>query len=549
MARRHPAWTTTLQLLLAWSLLNVMLNLRAPLREPLIASLLPSLDTTILLACFAIAGWAARRWRWFTNLRLAGLVFLFLLALVVLVLRIFRLGDGIAQLFQSRPANLFVDAPMLPELARLLHSTMPSWQFALVVLGVGIAAPLLVWATFRCSLVCARTLTQPHPRIAFAGIALLLAALSAVLPAPEDPTRYTGAFSASVAPRLRADLNLFIQSRELSRQLVQRMSEARERFAQSTGDLAKLGDANVLIFVVESYGNTLLTTPIYAERVAALYEKYESTLKRHGFHYASRLIDSPTNGGYSWFAHSTLMTGVRIAHQQDYHAITAAEPKGLVHYLREAGYFTVSAEPGTTRLSKGPDLYKWDFVVSAQRFGYQGPKFSWAPMTDQFVIDVIHRRVIQDQPRPVFVKYSLVSSHGPWNIQPPLIEDWSTIGDGSLYHQLPPVEFPTSWTDLSAAHLPFMHSIEYTLGVILRYLEKVVKDGSLVVIVGDHQPTGMITKHTTDTTVPIHVISRRPSFIERFIRRGYTQTMRPKSDETPPGMETFAGDFLEDFSH
>src|SRR5690606_22992151 len=149
---------------------------------------------------------------------------------------------------------------------------------------------------------------------------------------------------------------------------------------------------------------------------------------------------------------------------------------------------------------------------------------------------------------PQFIKYSLVSSHWPWNIQPPMIHNWDQIGTGSIYNKRKALTYPTSWTDLSKARWPFQRSILYDLAVITTYLQKFVHDDTFVIVMGDHQPTPKVTDAPDDYGVPLHVISRRSEFVEKFLDRGFEAGLLPDPDAVPKQMETFAGDFLEDFS-
>jgi Sulfatase len=549
LSLRYPKAARALLLLGCWAALNTLLNLRAPLPEAPGSYLLPSIDSTVLLAVFAAVGLAAtvgaRRFPRLASLRIPTLVHV-LLGLVLVVLRVFRVGDGITQTFHSRPANLFIDAPMLSDLGRLLYTTMPGYQLLLVMVGLLLVVPLLVALGYKCCSVAARVLRDPFQIGVFASVVALFAVVSFVSPAA-DAQHYTGAFTSSVVPRLRADYKAFTTAK-VTRRRDQHIARAKAKFKRSSGNLAHLGGANVLLIVVESYGATLLTNPFYAERMTKMLDGLSESFDAGGYHYASALLDSPTNGGYSWLAHASLLTGVRITNQSYFDYVTSVEPKGLVHYFRRAGYFTVSVEPATTRVSTEHDLFKFDSRIVNSNFGYQGPRYSWAPMPDQLVMDFVRRHGGPKQKKPLFIKYALVSSHGPWNIQPPLIDDWDTIGDGSIYNTLESVTFPTSWTNLTEAHGPYMRSIEYSMEVIRRYLDQFVKDGSLVIILGDHQPTGQITDHTQDARVPIHIVSRNKRFVKKFLQRGYAPGMRPDLNRPAAGLETFPTDLLYDFS-
>ncbi|HET9953907.1 MAG TPA: sulfatase-like hydrolase/transferase [Polyangiaceae bacterium] len=523
-----------------------MFNARYPLPEPAWASLLPSVDTTAVLACFLVLARSAALRRGQAERRIASAAF-WGLAFITFVVRLFRVGDGIAEVFMERHANLFVDAVLLPEVIRLLYSTLPLLQFSLVILGLLICVPLSIWLAYRAWRATARDLAQREVAASFLVITLALGVVGWVRPKPIDHERYARAFSASVLPRVRDDMNVFLQARELRVQREARLRLARARFAESKGDLAKLEGANVLLFVVESYGVTVLRKATYVPHTEAMYAAFESALSKKGFQVVSNLLDSPTTGGGSWLAHASMLSGMRVADQDDYQFMVQAEPRSLVWFFAEAGYYTVSAEPGTQRQSADP--YHFEQRIWGPKFGYRGPKFTWAPMPDQFIIDRIHRTEVLDHPEPKFIKYTLVSSHAPWSQLPPVLENWNDVGDGSIYRSLPKTQFPTSWTNLSQAQLPYMRSVEYSMEVIRRYLEEFVDDDSLVIVLGDHQPSALVTDRSPDMSVPIHIVSRNRDFLRKFEKRGYVPGMKPALNRRRVRpLESFPGDLLEDFS-
>jgi hypothetical protein len=81
-----------------------------------------------------------------------------------------------------------------------------------------------------------------------------------------------------------------------------------------------------------------------------------------------------------------------------------------------------------------------------------------------------------------------------------------------------------------------------------RYLADYVKDDSLVIILGDHQPVAEVNGHSSSHGIPIHVLSRSQALLQPFLARGYTTGMRPHRAGTLPGLERFLPDFLADFS-
>jgi hypothetical protein len=150
--------------------------------------------------------------------------------------------------------------------------------------------------------------------------------------------------------------------------------------------------------------------------------------------------------------------------------------------------------------------------------------------------------------RPLFIQYVLVSSHAPWSALPPVIEDWSTIGDGSIYHRLPVRRFPIEWPHFEHATEAYGASIVYDFEILRTFIADYIDDGSLIVILGDHQPVPEVNGHSPQMGVPIHVLSRNPALIKPFLERGYVNGLLPNVDGYHQGLETFLPNLLVDFS-
>jgi len=110
------------------------------------------------------------------------------------------------------------------------------------------------------------------------------------------------------------------------------------------------------------------------------------------------------------------------------------------------------------------------------------------------------------------------------------------------------VTFPVVWPDLTNASQAYVTSIIYELKVLKNFIQQFIKDDTLLIIMGDHQPNVQITGPQSSWSVPVHVISRNKSFLEPFKTKGYTPGLIPRQSPPYPGMETFLFDFLNSFS-
>ena len=120
-----------LALFSAWTVLNLLLNVRYPALEPPALYLLPSLDATLLLAGIALL--ARSRYRLPPGIVVA-------LAVAIVLARAFRVGDGVVWRYFNRPIDLGLDMPTAWEIVRLMRSTIGTPRLIVAVLLLGACA-------------------------------------------------------------------------------------------------------------------------------------------------------------------------------------------------------------------------------------------------------------------------------------------------------------------------------------------------------------------------------------------------------------------------
>jgi hypothetical protein len=525
---------------LAWALVNAMLNLRYPGPDPAFWYLLASTDAVLIFCGLGVFGAYDRRAP--KGVLIALVAFLFLV-------RVVRLGDGISERYFDQRFSLYTDLPLAADLARYSHSSLGSAAFYSLSVAVIAVLSVLCAVTYRALAFSARFLTKPRGFVILGGLAAISFVCGLALRSdPANRNFLFGGFAASVLPRLKREL---VAIGNLSTERAQRITaieQVQEEWSRTPSNLAKLRGASVQLFFVESYGQTVVERPEFQRVIRPIFDAFESELGKNGFHLASSILDAPTYGGRSWLAHATLWTGVRTADQLQFDLVCAAKPKSIASFFKAAGYRTVLVQPGTTRPWLKGQFYPFDKAYYAWDFDYVGPAFAWATMPDQYVLDFVRRRELDPAPGPVFIHYVLVSSHAPWSELPVVVDDWAQIDNGALYAQREPIRFPVVWPNFENASEAYIRAIEYDMAVLRRYIAEFVRDGSLVIILGDHQPVVEVTGHSPSAGVPIHVLSRDKRFVETFMARGYERGMWPRTEGPHPGMETFLASFLGDFS-
>ncbi|HEX3693951.1 MAG TPA: sulfatase-like hydrolase/transferase [Polyangia bacterium] len=521
-----------------WALLNAMANGRAPARDvgPGCWFFLPSVDVTVVLGMFALLGWRGIRVPAMVGWLLAGLL---------IAVRIFRLGDGLIRLNYYRPINLYLDVPLVPELARLLVSTVAWPKLLLGAAALLLAVGVVVALTAAAMGFAQRALTtQATPRWILLGGVMVCLALTPLWRSYDQ--LHIGLFGQSVLPSLVEQVRFGLAAGELRRRKSAEIAATQEKLRVPSATLSSLGGADVFVFFVESYGSTVFRQPAFAAALAPTLNTFAAELGRHDLFVATGLLDSPTYGGGSWLAHATFASGVTIKNGLEFAVLrqTTPPPRTLASFFRDAGYRTILVQPGTTRPWPEGEVSGFMRKYYAADFHYRGPPFGWATMPDQFVVDFLHRQEVAPADRPLFIEYALVSSHAPWNAQSPLLSDWSRLGDGSVFHTVKPLVFPVTWQNLEAGGPAYIRSLIYDFQALQQYIARLADRRALFVILGDHQPPGNVSKDDPSPAVPVHLISRDRQLLDRFAADGYVAGMNPPATGETAGMDTFLPMFL-----
>jgi len=314
--------------------------------------------------------------------------------------------------------------------------------------------------------------------------------------------------------------------------------------------LAGLRGKDVIVTFVESYGRSAIEDPAFATQVDAVLDAGTRRLNAAGFASRSAFLTSSTAGGGSWLAHSTLFSGLWINNQQRYHTLLSSDRLTLPSAFKRAGWRTVSFEPAISGPWQERDFYGYDRGYANRDFGYRGPRFSYAPMPDQYVLSTFQRAERAAPGRgPLMAEITLVSSHVPWTPIPRLI-GWNDVGDGSVYHS------PTAqqgdppsavWKSPARVRTAYRQSIEYSLNTLISYVQEYGDDNLVLVFLGDHQPAPIITGGGASRDVPITIVARDRAVLDRISGWGWQDGLRPGPQAPVWRMDAFRNRFLTAF--
>ena len=336
-------------------------------------------------------------------------------------------------------------------------------------------------------------------------------------------------------------------------------SELRDqrRFAEAAEDdplrdvpphqlLTELRGKDVLFVFVESYGRVAVEGSSFSSGVNEVLAAGDRRLGAAGFSSRSAYLTSSTFGALSWLAHATFQSGLWVDSQQRYDLLVTGSRLTLSQVFGRAGWRTVGVVPANNRDWPQGEFYQFDHIYDSRNIGYEGPRFGYPTMPDQFTLDAVQRlELAEDQRRPLMAEIDLITSHAPWSRIPRMI-DQSEVGDGSVYDGMPE-QLPSAgdiWPDPTRIRAAYGQSIEYSLRSVLRFLTTYGDDDLVVVMLGDHQPATVVSGAGAGREVPISVISRDDDVIDAISGWAWDAGLRPGPDAPVWRMDAFRDRFL-----
>ena len=353
-----------------------------------------------------------------------------LLALVV-ILKILDIGFFAAF---DRPFDPYLDSSYAGIGSETLRASIGASDANLVLAGVAVlVVALLVFMTLavlRVTRVAASHRRWSLRAITALGVVWVLCWVFGARLISDTPIASTSAADLVVdkVRTLQADLaDHAVFAKEISH----------DRFRDTPGDqlLTGLRGKDVLLVFVESYGKVAVQGSSFSPQVSAALDKWTEGLQAAGFSSRSAFLTSPTFGGISWLAHSSMQSGLWVDSQGRYDQLVKTDRFTLSVAFKRAGWRTVDVVPSNDRAwSEGSSFYHFDKVYDRRDVGYHGPRFAYASMPDQYVLSALQRlELAKRHRRHVFAELDLVSSHTPWTHIPRRI-DWRDVGDGSVFN-------------------------------------------------------------------------------------------------------------------
>jgi phosphatidylglycerophosphate synthase len=314
--------------------------------------------------------------------------------------------------------------------------------------------------------------------------------------------------------------------------------------------LTGLRGKDVIIAFVESYGQAAVQGTSFSPGVDAFLRRSTASLARAGWSTRSAWLTSPGFGGVSQLAHSTLQSGLWVNTELRYADLVASRRFTLSDAFGKAGWRTVSDSPEDDPVwPPGTSFYHFDQLYNRFNVGYHGPAFSYASMPDQYTLAELQRQELGAGHKPVMAELDLVSSHYPWAPLPTMVP-WNKVGNGSIFDSMPArSESPlTVWRNASTVRQFFGRSIQYSLQSLTSWVTELNDPNLVLILLGDEQPGGPISRPGASHKVVISIIARNPSVFRQMASWHWQDGLLPGRSAPLEPMDAFRNQLLGTFS-
>jgi phosphatidylglycerophosphate synthase len=314
--------------------------------------------------------------------------------------------------------------------------------------------------------------------------------------------------------------------------------------------LTELRGKDVIIAFVESYGQVAVQGTTFSHGVDAVLRRRTASLARAGWSTQSAWLTSPTLGGISWLVHSTLQSGLWVDTEQLYAELVGSRRFTLSDAFNKAGWRTVSDAPSDDDYwPPGTSFYHFDKLYDRRNVGYHGPTFSYASMPDQYTLAEFQRLELTPGHKPVMAEIDLVSSHTPWAPLPTMVP-WNKVGNGSIFDPMPArsTSAITVWRNASTVQQFYGRSIQYSLRALTSWVTELNDPNLVLILLGDEQPSSIISGDWANHEVPISIVTRDPSVFRQIASWHWQDGLLPGPKAPLEPMDAFRNQFLGAFS-
>lgn len=453
--------------------------------------------------------------------------------LAYLLLVLGRYFDVTVPTLFGRPVNLYWDGQQLPRFLWVTASDHPWWVGGALMLGL-VALLAGLHAALRWAIRVTFTHTVPWALGRRASWVPTIAA-----------TALVGAHLAGAAPSFTWHLVTHPVTPTYARQAVllgtaftpggvdRVMPPAPALDAamavppqQALGALA--GRDFSLVFL-ESYGAMAFEHPRVGSQLAAARAQLAADIAASGRRVASAYVRAATFAGASELSHLSLLSGLDLSDPLRHDLLLTTEQPTLTTLFRRAGYQSFGLYPALSWDWAEGRWYGFDRLLDARDLDYRGLPLGYWKVPDQFSLARFEQLFpIDARTPPRFLFFPTITSHLPFGPVPPVVADRSQLlGDDPFGPEVTERlrKAHVDWLDM----LPnYVGMFDYTYRWLGQWLRQPEPREAVMLFVGDHQPAASVSGEGADWAVPVHVVTRDPALLQRFVDQGFVPGLEPR---------------------
>ncbi|WP_334118615.1 sulfatase-like hydrolase/transferase [Limnobacter sp.] len=466
-----------------------------------------------------------------------------------LLLAIGHYADVVVPNLLGRPVNLYWDMPELPRFLWVTVQGLPVWLTVLVVL-LAVAA---LWAYHQLLVVAMRVVAdavhQPA-RTTWLWSGLLLLGAVVVVNYSENPDEPTFVSKAVVPVYWKEAMKLRdILVPERAARLLPPTTVVDDALAKPAGELlGGLNNSDVSMIFLETYGAVLYDQADSSRAVAQTRAELEKAILASGRKVVSAFYVSPTIGGASDLAHLSVLSGIDLKDSRKHDVLLTTTRPTLLDVFERDGYETFGLYHSVGWEWVEREYYSFDKYINGPALGYEGPAFGFWKIPDQFAAARVEQLYPRDaSAKPRFTFFPTISSHFPFHQVPPYQPDWRKLLGPQPFDVQAAARAraePVNWEYMKPDYL---RTINYTNTWLAGYFRQPEPRDTVYVMIGDHQPTGSVSREPTPWDVPVFIVSKDNRLLDRFRAMGFSDGLTPKKRVPLGGLHQLTDALLTGF--
>ncbi|MEZ5645100.1 MAG: hypothetical protein R3E99_08110 [Burkholderiaceae bacterium] len=292
--------------------------------------------------------------------------------------------------------------------------------------------------------------------------------------------------------------------------------------------LGALRGRDFKLLFLESYGAVAFEHPQAGPRLASARAQLARDIEDSGRLVASAYVRAATFAGASELSHLSLLSGVDLSDPLRHDLLLTTQRPTLSHLFRRAGYQTVGLYPALSWDWAERLFYGFDLFLDARDLKYEGPPLGYWKVPDQFSL-ARYEQLFPAAPGspPRFLFFPTITSHLPFGPVPPFQPDWDRLLTPDPYGAAETARLRNAYVDWLDMMPNYVGMFDYTYRWLGAYLRRSEPRESVMLWLGDHQPAASVSGEGADWAVPVHVITRDPDLLRRFLALGFRPGLEP----------------------